>query len=99
LLFVSSVLTSLSLYYNRIGNEGARAIADALHVNSVLTSLNLAGEYGEPGIGPEGANAIADALHVNSVLTELDLRWNDLRGGEAALREIAKDRPSLTLML
>ena len=50
-------------------------------------------------IGPEGAKAIGDALHVNSVLTSLDLGWNDLGGGEAALREIAKDRPSLTLKL
>ena len=47
----------------------------------------------------EGIDAISDALRVNSVLTSLDLGWNDLGGGEAALREIAKDRPSLTLKL
>ena len=42
---------------------------------------------------------MSEALKVNSVLTELDLRWNKLGDGEAALREIAKDRPSLTLKL
>ena len=85
----------LNLHSNSIGGEGARAIGDALHVNSVLTSLDL----GVNEIGDEGAKAIGAALHVNSVLTSLDLRWNKLGDGDAALREIAKDRPSLTLKL
>ena len=44
-------------------------------------------------------SAIGDALRVNGALTSLDLRWNKLGDREAALREIAKDRPSLTLKL
>jgi hypothetical protein len=67
----------------------------------VLTSLNLAGHpYSIAGrIGPEGAKGIAEALKVNSVLTSLNLEYNNVRDGEAALREIAKDRPSLILEL
>ena len=60
------------------------------------TQLNLYYNF----IGDEGAKAIGDALHVNSALTSLDLRVNEVcRDGRAALREIAKDRPSLTLKL
>ena len=54
-----------SLYLNKIGPEGATAIAKALEVNRVLTSLNL---Y-QNAIGDEGAAAIAKALEVNAVLT------------------------------
>ena len=50
-------------------------------------------------IGDEGAKAIGDALHVNGVLTWLNLEYNYIGDGEAALREIAEGRPSLTLVL
>ena len=38
---VSASLTSLDLSDNRIGDQGAKAVADALRVNGSLTSLNL----------------------------------------------------------
>jgi hypothetical protein len=44
--------------------HGAKAIAEALKVNAVLTTLNL----GYNSIGDEGAKAIAEALKVNAVL-------------------------------
>ena len=37
LLTVNASLTSLDLYRNSIGNEGAKAIGDALRVNEALT--------------------------------------------------------------
>ena len=46
-------LTSLNLYSNRIGVDGARALADALKENRTLSSLNLDGNR----IGDDGALA------------------------------------------
>ena len=68
------MLTSLNLEWNEIGAEGAKAIGDALQINSVLTELNL---YRNE-IGDEGAKAIGAALHVNSALTSLNLEHNPL---------------------
>ena len=52
------VLTNLKLGHNRIRDEGAKALADALRVNRVLTNLNLRNS----DIGPEGGKAIGEAL-------------------------------------
>ena len=99
-LRVNSVLKSLDLRgvsgQPGIGPAGAKAIAEALRVNGSLTSLDLVYH----AIGEGGAKAIADALHVNSVLTSLSLGdGNQIGDGKAALLEIAKGRPSLTLEL
>jgi hypothetical protein len=126
------VLTTLNLFLNSIGVEGAKAIGGSLRVNSVLTSIGTEGLYlhgnrlGEEawgaiisavcastvskisfidasgeGIGPAGAKVIGEALRtsVSSALTSLNLKYNDMVDKEAALREIAKDRPSLILGL
>ena len=63
-----------SLRYNNVGDLGAKALASALEVNAVLTSLNLAGSPygGGVKIGDEGAAALAAALKVNRVLTKLE---------------------------
>merc|ERR1712060_629137 len=61
---------------NSIGPEGAKAIAEALEVNRVLTSCDLMLN----NIGVEGAKALASALEVNRVLTELNLSTNRLCG-------------------
>ena len=75
-----AVLTNLDLSDNyNIGDDGAKAIADALKVSPVLTSLELRSN----SIGDDGAKAIAEALKVNPVLTELNL-WNNSIGPEGA---------------
>jgi len=72
---------------NNIGADGARAIADALKTNSVLTTLHFGCTllllflmvHGEGyicaanNIGADGAKAIAESLKKNSTLTELDI--------------------------
>jgi Leucine-rich repeat (LRR) protein len=68
-----SSLTSLDLWGNNIGDEGARAIANSAHFSS-LTSLNLRRNT----IGPEGATAIANSAYL-SALTLLDLSANNIR--------------------
>jgi len=77
-LMVTAVLTSLELFGNRIGNDGAIALADALKSGkSVLTSLNLK----DNNIRNEGAAAIAEALKSGmAVLTNLNLADNALCG-------------------
>ena len=37
----SAVLTSLNLFDNDVGPEGAKGLADALRVNAMLTKLNV----------------------------------------------------------
>merc|ERR1712137_1308927 len=74
---------------------GASAIAEALKVNRVLTTLGLA----ENKIEPEGASAIAGALKVNRVLTALDMGSNELTE-EAALGlvRVERQRNMLTIL-
>jgi len=64
-------LTSLNLWENGIGAEGARALASLTN----LTSLNL----GDNGVGAEGARALASLTN----LTSLDL-WKNGIGDEGA---------------
>jgi hypothetical protein len=69
-------------------SEGIHAIADALHVNVGLTSLDLSNNalcgVVRFGVGvsgtytAEGITAIADALRVNGALTSVELRGNEL---------------------
>ena len=74
------VVTTLILWKNNIGDEGAKAIAEALKVNTVLTVLYL----GENNIGDDGAKAFAEALKVNAVMTNLLLGDNNI-GDEGAI--------------
>jgi Ran GTPase-activating protein (RanGAP) involved in mRNA processing and transport len=90
------VLTTLDLENNKIGGEGAMAIAEALKVNAVMTTLDLGGN----NIGVEGAKAIAEALKVNAVLTKLDIRANGMGdAGKKAVRDAVKGRSGFVLEL
>ena len=82
---------------NRFGDDGAKAIAEALKVNAVLTELKL--YYNS--IGDDGAKAIAEALKVNPVLTKLYLvQVNNLGdAGEKAVRKAVKNRSGFVLEL
>ena len=66
----------LDLSENKIGPEGAAAVAKALASNESVIELNLGGN----GIGPDGAAALAKALECNaSILTlEMDHQLNAL---------------------
>jgi len=82
------VLTTLILWKNNIRDEGAKAIAEALKVNTVLTVLYL----GENNIGDDGAKAIAEALKVNAVKTTVLLGDNNIGDeGAIAIAEVLKD--------
>ena len=87
ILLNNPTLTSLTLTKNRIGKEGAQALADALQHNTTLTSLSLI----ENKIGKEGKQILITTFQTNTTLTslkllrnkivnenELDPNWNNL---------------------
>ena len=53
-----ATLTTLDLYGNQVGDEGAGRLAEALATNSTLTSLNVRWN----GVGAAGAGRLAEAL-------------------------------------
>ena len=97
-------LTSLNLGQNHLSSEGGKAIAEALMVNSILSTLNLADnmlcgvEYGHDTYDALGILAIAEALKSgNGVLTKLDVSYNSIGAeGGKALAEALKGNSVLT---
>jgi hypothetical protein len=67
-------LTRLSLYRNRLLDEGGVFLARALETNKTLTLVDLA--YNGLGVG--SGVAFGDALKKNATLRALDLYHNDL---------------------
>ena len=92
-----------SLSQNRLGAEGAEALAPALAANGALTSLNLGDnqlcgldKYGDGTYSAEGITAIADALRVNGALTKLSLAQNKLEEeGTKAICEALEQNTTL----
>jgi Ran GTPase-activating protein (RanGAP) involved in mRNA processing and transport len=87
------LLTLFALTVNRIGDEGARALAEALKTNKTLTLIDFRCKkfvrvwrfclidgvaYTDNRIGDEGARALAEALKTNKTLTSIDFRGKDL---------------------
>ncbi|KJE97587.1 hypothetical protein, variant [Capsaspora owczarzaki ATCC 30864] len=90
---VKNATRRLDLDRIRIGGAEAQAIAEALKVNTKLTSLNLWSNQ----LGEAGAQAIAVALKVNKTLTALDLQLNQLGdAGAQAIAEALKVNTTLT---
>ena len=67
--------------FSCIGINGVTAIAEALKMNSTLTSLDI--EDNE--LEGEGALAISEALKLNSSLTSLDISMNNIENGGATV--------------
>ena len=85
-----------------IGDEGAKALAEALKENATVERLNLS----DCGIGADGAAALAEALRSNTSLTQLDLEyacWLDGNGvgeqGKQLLRDAVAGRQGFKLRL
>eukprot|EP00727_Mastigamoeba_balamuthi_P002016 m51a1_g11811 putative nod3 protein (666) ;mRNA; r:363753-366168 len=99
----SAQLTSLELCFdrfglwvpmmaNRIGDEGAKAVAGVLAAQTAVQRLGLARNC----IGPAGARAIAAALRANTSLTSLDLAGNAIGdGGAGAIAEALAENRTL----
>ncbi|KOO33973.1 protein nlrc3 [Chrysochromulina tobinii] len=82
LIPVMGGLTKISLANNELGEEGTKAICEALKQNKqnkILKELNLSGFMGTNIGGAAGAMHVADMLGVNGALTALDLSSNCLK--------------------
>jgi hypothetical protein len=75
----NNTITEIDLKNNNIGNNGAKALADALKVNNIITKLEL----WDNNIGIEGAIAIAGMLEKNTTITKLEL-WDNNIGDDGA---------------
>ena len=80
-----------------IGDEGAKALAEALKVNATVEELSL----WKCGIGDDGAAALAEALRANTSLTKLNLMCNDGIGeqGKQLLRNAVAGRQGFDLLV
>ena len=80
-----------------IGDEGAKALAEALKVNATVETLDLQ----SCGIGDDGAAALAEALGSNTSLTRLELDRNDGIGeqGIQLLRDAIVGKPGISVVL
>ena len=89
-------VTRVNLRGNKeIGDEGAKALAEALKVNATVEALDL---Y-DCGIGDDGAAAIAEALRSNTSLTVLGLGGNGIgEQGEQLLRDAVAGREGFQLV-
>ena len=73
-------LQVLDVSFNAICDDGAEALAEALHTNNSLQVLNVSNNV----ISVDGAKALAEALHVNKTLKTLHLYDNKI-GVEGAV--------------
>ena len=88
-------LTTLNLYGNKIGHDGAAALGECLKYNTSLTWLDL----NTNEIGDDGAAALGEGLKYNTSLTTLNLYGNKIGDdGAAALGESLKYNKSLTTL-
>ena len=73
-LRVNPSLTKISLAANRLGEEGAKSICDAMKVNQTIQELDLSGSFhsGSNIGGAAGAKHVADMLLVSSSLTKIE---------------------------
>ena len=88
-------VTTVYLYgIKEIGDEGAKALAEALKVNATVEKLDLDG----CGIGDDGAAAIAEALRSNTSLEQLWLRGKGIgEQGKQLLRDAVAGRKGFGL--
>jgi Ran GTPase-activating protein (RanGAP) involved in mRNA processing and transport len=89
----ASVLSALSLHYNRIGEGGAtgdKIVADGLVANAGLTKLSVADNE------LVTVDAIAEALKCNTSLIELDLSSNGIGdSGASAMAGVLRNNTTL----
>ncbi|CAF4496338.1 unnamed protein product, partial [Didymodactylos carnosus] len=71
----------------------AKAVAEALKMNRILTSLDI----GTSSISEEGATAVAKGLKMNRILTSLDIGTNSIsKEGATAVAKGLKMNSTLT---
>jgi hypothetical protein len=91
-LRVNGGLTKISLARNELGEEGTKAICEALEQNKTLKKLDISGNMFVSNIGGSaGGKHVAKMLGVNSGLTSIDLSGNQLCGIRTVVDQIDED--------
>ena len=72
MLAVNGGLTMLSLANNNLGEEGTKAICEALEQNKTLKELDISGNWHGNIGGSAGAKHVAKMLGVNGALTKIE---------------------------
>jgi hypothetical protein len=97
-LRVNGRLTKISLANNRLGEEGTKAICEALGQNKMLKELDISGEqdYGSNIGGTAGVKHVTKMLGVNGGLTKISLARNHLEEeGTKAICEALEQNTTL----
>jgi hypothetical protein len=102
---VTGGLTKISISKNKLGEEGTKAICEAIEQNTTLKELDISGGFKDSkimsldaaseNIGPAGFKLIAEALRtsVTGALTVTNLLGNELDAESAKmLAEVAKQK-------
>ena len=90
---VTGTLTKLSLARNKLGEEGTKAICEALERNTTLKELDISGRLFSNIGGSAGAKNVAKMLGVNGGLMVANLLGNQLDAESAKmLAEVAKQK-------
>mmetsp|Transcript_60367 Transcript_60367/g.68817 ORF Transcript_60367/g.68817 Transcript_60367/m.68817 type:complete len:414 (+) Transcript_60367:59-1300(+) len=89
LLRANCVFTNLTLFVNKIGDEGAKELADVLKTDRTLKTIDL----GDNEIGDEGAKELTEALKENEGLEKIYLHNNPISEEyQQELRKICRSR-------
>ena len=89
----TSIVSSLSLFRNPIGDKGLQTIFDVLKQNNTLKCLNVA----KCGMTDTGVASLANALHTNNTLETLYINGNDAltENGLTCLVEVLSNNSGL----
>ena len=91
-------LTKILVGTNRLGDEGAAILCNALRESKVTSVQELALQWNS--IGPKGAKAVAAMAVVVGSMTRLDVTYNGLGDeGKAVLRKAIEGRSGFELLL
>jgi Ran GTPase-activating protein (RanGAP) involved in mRNA processing and transport len=92
---VTTFFSGGSRMMDKLGDEGARYLANTLRLNTSITTLVLETN----NISSEGAGAIADALATNTTLAMLDLTGNNIRSqGARAIADALATNTTLAML-
>jgi proline dehydrogenase len=80
-----SNLQKICLNRNNIGDEGAKYLADAIKLNSMLLKVDLWNN----NIGDEGVKYLEDAIKLNSMIEEIGIGGNNV--GASQIEDILKE--------
>ena len=84
-----------SVSNNYLNADAAKFLAEALHVNTSLTELNI--RYND--IGKDGAVALAEALKANASMKKMNVLSNSIGDeGYEILTKVAEEKGILTLV-